>query len=394
MVCGTEGPLLDVARSAEECDRRLLAAVPPDERPMARRALLRLFPQLAPYWDSHHHDADEARARVERRVCVAAHFDTYFRFAMSEATVSAQELRSVVANAAESQEIQAIFRTASGTRLRRGGTKAAILLDELTEAAETVAEEDIGPLLGAIFAIADELDLPEDKGRGFADNMRRLHWLVNRLVRDRLPPPVRGVVLLEACERASSGWLVEFAVRCIGQHRPSADSKREAEPLVTAADAEGLRQLALLRLESAADDGSLLTWRDPVEKLLRWRDLIGDGGEARVREWLALRLADDRAIIALASSFVTHGWMASMGDRVSQRFDYVSRGRSASWSTQATSSSGSAKSRRRRLMKPPALPLPASSRPGPIHGAASRRIRCLVPVTDGSCGRPREESGP
>ncbi len=83
--------------------------------------------------------------------------------------------------------------------------------------------------------------------------------------------------------------------------------------------------MALERIEGAAADGTLLGYPDPVSLLLRWRDLLGQGGGDRVRSWLATRL-EDAVVINLAPSFVSTGWTHTMGDGVSRRHRRLERG--------------------------------------------------------------------
>ena len=329
LVCGHQLGFEPHAQAEAHCDARLLGSVPGPERPQLRSALMRLFPALENAWSNHFYDADFGQEwRLQRRVCVEAHFDPYFRFALSDQVAPATEIQAFLGRADDPDFVRDALRQALATPRRRGGTRAAVLLDELTFRAPQVPEASIASLVAAIFSIADELDVAADKAGAFSigDNFLRIHWLLNRLVTERLAIAQRDAVLEAAAQTATLRWLINIALRCVGQHEPAEDGRRRGEPLTSAEAAERLRALALARVEAAADDGALIGLPDLVSKLFRWRDLIGEGGIDRVRAWLTERLDDDGLVEALARSFVSVGWTHSAGDVVARRYTHLDRG--------------------------------------------------------------------
>lgn len=328
LVCGHRLGFEPHAEAEAHCDVRLLGSVPEPERPQLRSALMRLFPALENAWSNHYYDAEFGQEwRLRRRVCVEAHFDPYFRFALSDQVAPATEIQAFTARADDPDFVRDALRQALATTRRRGGTRAAVLLEELTFRASLVPEASIAPLVTAIFSIADDLDVAADKAGAFSigDNFLRIHWLLNRLVTERLAIGERDVVLEVAAQTATLRWLINIALRCVAEHEPAENGRRRGEPLTSAEAAARLRGLALARVESAADDGTLVGLPGLVSKLFRWRDLIGDGGIDRVRAWLADRLDDDALVEALARSFVSVGWTHSAGDVVAQRYTHLER---------------------------------------------------------------------
>ncbi|MEP9347810.1 P-loop NTPase fold protein [Xanthobacter sp. KR7-225] len=329
LVCGHQLGFEPHALAKDECDRRLLASVPEAKQPDLRKALMRLFPALENAWSNRFYGADFGQEwRLQRRICVQAHFDPYFRFALSDQVAPATEIEAFIAHSGDGKFVREALRQALATPRRRRGTRAAILLDELTFRASQVPEANISPLVTAIFSIADELDVEADQAGALAigDNQIRIHWLLNRLVGERLAVAERDAVLEEAAKHASLRWLVNFALRCVGQHEPKERERQRDEPLTSAEAAERLRALALARVEVAAAEGTFVQLPDFVSKLFRWRDLIGDGGVERVRGWLAEQLVDDAVVVALARSFVATGWTHAAGDVVARRITHLNRG--------------------------------------------------------------------
>lgn len=329
LVCGHQLGFEPHAHAGAHCDARLLGSIAEPERPQVRSALMRLFPALENAWSNHFYDADFGQEwRLQRRVCVEAHFDTYFRFALSDQVAPATEIETFIARSDDLDFVRDALRQALATTRRRGGTRAAVLLDELTFRVSQVPEANIAPLVTAIFSIADELEVEVDHAAAFSigDNFLRIHWLLNRLVTERLAMPARDAVLEAAAGTATLRWLIDIALRCVGQHEPEQAGRRRIEPLTSAEAAARLRALALGRVEAAAADGVLIGLPDLVSKLFRWRDLIGEGGIERVQAWLAERLDDDGVVDALARSFVSVGWTHSAGDVVARRFTHLNRG--------------------------------------------------------------------
>jgi hypothetical protein len=141
---------------------------------------------------------------------------TYFRFALGEDLLPAKNITELVQNANDREFIQTTLRQA----LRR--TRASVYLEELTVHAPEVAKDHIGPLVSALFEIADELDVKSDEGRGMydlADNSLRIHWLLNVLVRARVDQAARIPMLRTAMQSASLHWYCDFAERCQRDHQ-------------------------------------------------------------------------------------------------------------------------------------------------------------------------------
>jgi hypothetical protein len=127
--------------------------------------LPRLFPRLAAAWSNTHY-SDENEWRRQRLVCTAEHFPTYFRFALGEELLPAKNITELVGKANDREFIQNTLRQALKETLKSGRTRASVYLEELTVHAPEVAKDRIGPLVSALFEIADELDVKSDEGRG------------------------------------------------------------------------------------------------------------------------------------------------------------------------------------------------------------------------------------
>jgi predicted KAP-like P-loop ATPase len=322
-VSSANRPVRDLA---SEYDDLLLGGITEDERPEMRLALRRLFPRLESVWANTHYTS-ESSWRRQRLVCSAEHFPTYFRFALSEELLPAKNISELVSRANDRTFIQTTLRAALGEKLKSGRTRASVYLEELTLHAPDMAEDHIGPLVSALFEIGDELDVQSDEGRGFgnlANNNLRLHWLLNALVRERLPQAARVPVLRAAMRSASLHWFCSFAERCHREHHPAQHQRftPEDERYVDEKTANEFIKTALRRLRAAARDGSIAQQRKMVSMLYEWVRLAPNGIK-EVRPKAIKLLANDDFVAHLAMDAFHITWshimgFGGMGDLVSK----------------------------------------------------------------------------
>jgi predicted KAP-like P-loop ATPase len=295
MLCGAGGGtgITQSARNqAPEYERQLLGGVPEDENNSTKQALMRLFPRLEAVWSNVHHSDDEIWAR-ERRACSEAHFDAYFRFSLGDEALARTEIDELIKRADDTSQIEEAFRKALATPRSDGRTKASLLLDELKLHAEKVPDDKVGPLLTALFGIADELHVQGDKAKGFSigDNHLRLHWLLRRLTLERFELAKRSSILMAACKRATLGWLIDISDSAYRDYHPLEGKKPEIEAncLTTSGGAEKLHGMALKRIRAASKSGELLNHPELPYLLFRW----SDEQPGQVLKWTTAQLKQD-----------------------------------------------------------------------------------------------------
>lgn len=325
LVCGTRDRG-EVNRNDQSRFDVFLRGVPEDRHELARTALQRLFPRLenmgyAGDWIN--------KWSSERRVCIEAHFDTYFRLSLSDEVLSATQINELIAKAEDRQFIQSAFREAYNVTRRTGQSMIPVYLDELTKNGKRVEKEKVKPLLVAIFEIHDEIDQKKDAGRGImamADTSLRYHWLIRQLTRDRFTIEERTEVYMEATRSAALGWLVDFvsSAREDYQVREDRQPTREEDCLTTEAAIPELTERALNAIRSAAADQTLLGHADLLYILHRWVDFM-DNDPSEVQAWTNSVLTDPNGLVALAQAMTGESWSMGMGgsgfmgDRVAKR---------------------------------------------------------------------------
>ena len=298
----------------------------PDEDRL-RRVLMRLFPALETAWaNMSYGDGFAQQWAVERRVCSAAHFDSYFRFAVGDEVLPRAELEEFIERAADIEYVIRTMRRALSITRKSGGTKAAVLLTELNTHAERINKDHVLPLLTALFAIADEVNVEADAARAFSNggNELLLHWLLRGLTLERMTLAERSDILVKACATAGVGWLADLTSSAWADHHPREGKNPEPEEkcLTTDLDAGRLRDMLRARIIAAAADNTLASHRDLSFLLFSWSDLAGDDGEARI--WTARLCSTDEGVKQLAKAFTSYGWsqglgFAGLGDVVAKR---------------------------------------------------------------------------
>jgi predicted KAP-like P-loop ATPase len=301
----------------------------PRERAIAERALRRLFPRLGAVWSNNWHSGSSQWQR-DRLICAPEHFPTYFAFSVTNDGITAAESDALIAGAGTPGATAKALKEFLTMPRKKGGTRAALALDELSVRAGDIAPANLPQLVEDLFSVADELNVAADRQRGFAgigSNDLRLHWLLNNLLRDRLELPERSQIIRAAAPAASLEWLVSLSDRCksIKDKRGTAEESG-GDNLADDETVDWLYAFSLDRIRMAAADGTLARNNALAALLYRWRVRAGD---TEVRAWTDRQLADDWFVVSLAKNLVQESWSAGMGgfgfmgDRVARKTEYV-----------------------------------------------------------------------
>lgn len=300
-----------------------LAGIPEERHGRLQIALQRLFPAFEEVTYSGFRESWES----ERRVCLAKHFDTYFKMSLSDDTLSGKEIRELLERAGDKKFIQERLLRAT-TQIRRDGkSMVPVVLDEMTSLGGQVAKEKVSAFFSAVFEIVDAIDRKEDEERGFAvaTTSLRIHWLIRRVTDNRFTLEEKSAIYLAATEHAPLGWLVNFVSSAYDDHYPREGREVDLSTALTTKEAlPTLVDRTLKSLRQAAQDDSLLYRRDLMYCLYRWKEFAGDGG-AEMKAWLADRMQRDDVLVLLARALTSESWttglggFGGLGDRVSRR---------------------------------------------------------------------------
>ena len=184
-----------------------------DEDKVRLRSLLAsIFPPINPY-HADYIDRDVHNWRIEKRACSELHFDTYFRFSVSDEVVSESEFRELVKNAHDQDFVKQTMLNLLSIVTTHQRSKASYMLDMLAQRSELIKNRDISNLLFAIYSVANELqkkfDLDMDFGYSVS-NRTRIRWLSEKLFSMRFSVNEVSRMMLEICEDAPLNLQIEY----------------------------------------------------------------------------------------------------------------------------------------------------------------------------------------
>lgn len=306
----------------------LLGEVRPARRDAAKEALQRIFPRLERAWHNRGPSGSFVQRDRERRACVERHFPAYFGFDIGEGALRRSEADAALADLRDAAALHDRAAAYAQVRRKSGGTKAAVLLEELRARTADIPLESVGAAVRSIAGAADAFcNTTDNDSRGvFSIPPIWRVWATLEEVLRRLPVERRGQVLEDAL--VASPWLLvhSFAVRALAQeHGRDPEHRREAseDPLVEEAVLDRLQTLLLDRLRSSAG-GDLLRQRPLITLLLHWGELAPEE-EEEVRAWTAARIETDEGAAALGRAAVQTGRIYTDGDRVGREHLTVNR---------------------------------------------------------------------
>lgn len=301
---------------AQEYEQLFLGSQADGDRQRLKRALMRLFPRLESVWSNTHY-SDSNEWSKQRRACSASNFDTYFRFSLSPYTVPLREIQLLIQGANDPDAIKSQLLDALNIPLAEGRTKASYMLDEVKYHADSMAIENVRPFLQALYSVADKFQAESDNGEGFIEtnDQLRLHWLTRALLWNRTELVERSEVLVEACQNASLGWLIDLSNFAYQDYHPREEGEEPSAPekcLTTAEDASQLRKLALQRVREAAGDESILVHSQLAYVLFRWRDMVQESPE-EIQSWSEKVLDTDDGVLTFARAFLGKSFSHEIG---------------------------------------------------------------------------------
>jgi predicted KAP-like P-loop ATPase len=286
-----------------------------------RSALRRLFPRLDSIWSNIIH-SDTSSWDRDRRICSRRHHKTYFQYSISHDILPIEDVRRFILGAKDVDFVVETLSRYAGQIRPLGGTRAALMLEELSCHASEIAPENIAPLVAGLLRVADIIDVDEDAAKGFpiARNKLRIHWLLNILVQDRLPIEEREKIYHSAISHASLAWICDFAHRCMRPFEPRTDGRQPPDPIVSEEAAIQFKARALESIRAASQNGMLIKNRNFASLLFDW---ARSAGEDDVRQWVKGQIDNIEFAVALAQAMTTIGYqqglgLDGLGDRVAK----------------------------------------------------------------------------
>ncbi len=296
----------------------------PEYAAPVREMLVRLFPRLASVWGNTSYGTDwMASWRRDLRICDPEVFPVYFALAVNAGDISNSEMQTFLANAGNRDWLSAELLKLAQELRPDGKTRASALLERLWDYTQRdIPIENIDPILGTLSEVGDDLDIPEDRGVGFADvgNDVRMGRIVWQLVK-RLDAASRFEVLRRAVESGRALSFIQHELIVLGQQQgkyPEQQASPEAEWFVTREQLLTLENLLLERIRGASRDGWLLRTPKLPFVLNLWREKATQG---EVVKWLSQAVRDDQSLIEMLEKYLQTTKSLGLDDAVVSRHD-------------------------------------------------------------------------
>jgi len=322
IVCEASRDHFDRDKGAERLDAILLPKIA--EKSHYRDALVRLFPRLDAIWGNTIHGG--RNSDKDRRIASSKYFQTYFRMSIDSDAISKNELATILDQPSHTATVSDTLKESVKRPQRDGSTRAKAWLEALTAHADEIPVAAAEPFLRGVFAVADELDVENDRARGwaFGNNFLRIHWLIRGILYERTSLEERSAILLAAAQSAQLSWLGSLTASGWEDHHPREGKQRDPDDkcLFTEAGADAIRALFLERIAAAAADGSLIDASNLMRPVHLWLDFSED--KQPVREWMAHQIENDVSLVRLAQELTSEVWGQSSDDLVSMRSDRAS----------------------------------------------------------------------
>jgi predicted KAP-like P-loop ATPase len=303
-------------KAMEESNSRYAAPV--------RDMLVQLFPRLASVWGNMSYGTDwMARWRRDSRICDPEVFPVYFALAVNAGDISNSEIQTVLANAGNRDWLKTELLKLAKQLRPDGKTRASAILERLWDYTQKdIPIGNIDPILATLFQVGDDLDIPEDRGRGFADigNDVRMGRIVYQLLK-RLDNASRFEVLERAVQSGGALSFIQHQLIVLGQQQgryPEQQASAEAEWLVSREQLSALEDSLLERIRGAARDGLLLETPKLPFVLNFWRE---KATQDEVASWVSQAVKEDECLIEIVEGYLQTSKSMGLDDAVVRQQD-------------------------------------------------------------------------
>lgn len=316
----------DVREDQKAFAEQLLAAAGEARRRDVRSSLQLLFPRLERAWSNRSYDGgfmtgwDKAR-----RICSPRRFPSYFTFSLSDDVLGEAELEEVVGLLADPIAFGARIEVYRGHRRRGGGTKADLVLDEITHDETLIAPERRTQAARTLIEAGDQF-LPEVEERGFAavPGLWRIWWGLEAALM-AIKPVERLKVMRETMATSPSLQTLAHIVSSLqtehGRHGED-HAKPVGDHLVSATGLAKIEAAFAARMMREVADGSLLSRPGLRSILFSW---AAASDETIVRGWTAKTMATDGEAIRLAQVVTSMAIGGAMGSYAQVEIPRVDR---------------------------------------------------------------------
>ena len=265
--------------SDNEIEDIYLLGEPAESRPRLKRCLISIFPSVVRTFSTPR-SVDLRRWEDEKRVRSAIHFDTYFRFSISDDVVSNEEFQEFARNASNEDYVKSYFDTCINTKIDNRKSKASFLLDMISRNVDSINRNDVAPLLYAVYSIANELMKADTWVMEFGHsvtNFDRIGKLTRTLLEDRFEYTYISATFTTAVRCAQLNFQLEICkMLCNFHFNPGDCEAHDVWNFIDRDETVFLKGHALNDVKNAAESGTIFDYNDILNIFDCWHSVSDD----------------------------------------------------------------------------------------------------------------------
>ena len=270
--------------SDREIENIYLFSEPVESRPRLKRCLVDIFPSIVNTFVTPR-TKDLRQWEDEKRVRSAIHFDTYFRFFVSEDVVSNDEFQEFARNASNEDYIKSYFMECINRKIEEGKSKASFMLDMISQNVDSIDRDKVTPLLYAIYSISGELTKSNEwflEFGHFVTNSDRIRRLTQVLLEDRFEYTHISDIVTSAVRRAPLNFQLEICRMSYNFHHNSTNTEpHDIWGFIGRDETLFLKEHALNDVRIAASDGTIFDYDDVLSIFENWQSISDDKEEIK-----------------------------------------------------------------------------------------------------------------
>lgn len=230
-----------------------LAQLQDEDKEPVKKVLMQLFPKLEFVWGNSSNDGkQELEWRNQLRVCCPEIFPVYFRLTLSEADLSKNQIKDILALACDAKGFgEKLIELANQIR-PDGTTQVREFLERLEDYTQEIPKNCISSIVEAFFEVGEHLLPPEDEPNSRFDfgNEIRIRRIISHLLY-RLDEPARFEVLKKSITQGKALSIIASEVENVDeqQSRYSLDIFQD-EGLISAQHLKELEEIVTKRKQA------------------------------------------------------------------------------------------------------------------------------------------------
>ena len=274
-----------------------------EESEVDRTRLSNLLNHLFPFLNDNSQNPNSLKR--EKRVCSKSHFDTYFRFAVSNDAISHEEFSEFVEKAGDAEFIEQ--KLAKDSNEAYNESKIESLFNEIDNRIDSFNVEDIGPFLVSLYSVADRIHTSSEFFNSYSrslSNRDRIVGLTIRSLRQLESSDQVSEIIFEICDSAPLDLLLGLCERVLRRYGTYGDLHRQNKnrTFMKKKDMTRFADIVLDKIEAHANSSLVFNFGNLYRFIVNWNFISTD--RKRIEDTFKIMLSQsDENVIEVAKGF-------------------------------------------------------------------------------------------